>query len=179
MRFDERLSICTDSLKRCGKRIHGTDAYQRHCAGLTLLSCSAAFALTRGFAVGWGAPCAVRKHGLQYSFYVSVICNPCGLRDGGRCLIHGWHFAYPRLRTCNAWRHIFLLQALQNIRLNTGLLLCSVEFPDDKRTISELSPYHCQKAMERALRLAKLPTNNHPEHLKFAALRQFTSSLRL
>ena len=33
--------------------------------------------------------------------------------------------------------------------------------------------------MERALRLAKLPTDTHPEHLKFAALRQLTPSLRL
>ena len=35
--------------------IHGTDAYQRHCAGLTLLSCSAALALTRGFVGAWSA----------------------------------------------------------------------------------------------------------------------------
>ncbi len=33
--------------------------------------------------------------------------------------------------------------------------------------------------MERALRLAKLPTDTHPENLKFAALRQLTPSLRL
>lgn len=33
--------------------------------------------------------------------------------------------------------------------------------------------------MERALRLAKLPTDPHPEHLKFAALRQLIPALRL
>ena len=67
--------------------------------------------------------------------------------------------------------------------VNGKVLGYTAEFPDDKRTIlyfdTEQSPYHCQKVMERALRLAKLPTDTHPEHLKFAALRQLTPSLRL
>lgn len=67
--------------------------------------------------------------------------------------------------------------------VNGKVLGYTAEFPDDKRTIlyfdTEQSPYHCQKVMERALRLAKLPTNTHPEHLKFAALRQLTPALRL
>ena len=67
--------------------------------------------------------------------------------------------------------------------VNGKVLGYTAEFPDDKRTIlyfdTEQSPYHCQKVMERALRLAKLPTDIHPENLKFAALRQLTPSLRL
>ena len=66
--------------------------------------------------------------------------------------------------------------------VNGKVLGYTAEFPDDKRTIlyfdTEQSPYHCQKVMERALRLAKLPTDTHPENLKFAALRQLTPSLR-
>lgn len=67
--------------------------------------------------------------------------------------------------------------------VNGKVLGYTAEFPDDKHTIlyfdTEQSPYHCQKVMERALRLAKLPTDTHPEHLKFAALRQLTPALRL
>ena len=67
--------------------------------------------------------------------------------------------------------------------VNGKVLGYTAEFPDDKRTIlyfdTEQSPYHCQKVMERALRLAKLPTDIHPERLKFAALRQLTPTLRL
>ena len=67
--------------------------------------------------------------------------------------------------------------------VNGKVLGYTAEFPDDKRTIlyfdTEQSPYHCQKVMERALRLAKLPTDEHPERLKFAALRQLTPTLRL
>ena len=67
--------------------------------------------------------------------------------------------------------------------VNGKVLGYTAEFPDDKRTIlyfdTEQSPYHCQKVMERALRLAKLPTDVHPDNLKFAALRQLTPMMRL
>ena len=67
--------------------------------------------------------------------------------------------------------------------VNGKVLGYTAEFPDDKRTIlyfdTEQSPYHCQKVMERALRLAKLPTDVHPDNLKFAALRQLTPVMRL
>ena len=67
--------------------------------------------------------------------------------------------------------------------VNGKVLGYTAEFPDDKRTIlyfdTEQSHYHCQKVMERALRLAKLPTDVHPDNLKFAALRQLTPVMRL
>lgn len=67
--------------------------------------------------------------------------------------------------------------------VNGKVLGYTAELPDDKRTIlyfdTGQSPYHCQKVMERALLLAKLPTDVHPDNLKFAVLRQLTPVMRL
>lgn len=67
--------------------------------------------------------------------------------------------------------------------VNGQVLAYTADFPDDKRNIlyfdTEQSAYHCKKVMERALSLAGLPTDSHPETLKFAALRQLTPTLRL
>lgn len=66
---------------------------------------------------------------------------------------------------------------------NGDVLRYIAEFPDDKRTIlyfdPEQSPHHCQRVMKRALRLAGLPVDRHPENLIFAQLRAITPDLRL
>lgn len=67
--------------------------------------------------------------------------------------------------------------------VNGKVLGYTAEFPDDKRTIlyfdTEQSPHHCQRVMKRALRLAGLPVDRHPENLIFAQLRAITPDLRL
>ena len=79
---------------------------------------------------GWMG-CALRCAEAWPPILILRVCDmqPLRVEGWGALPIHWWHFAYPRLRTCNAWRHIFLLQALQNIRLNTGLLLCAPLVP--------------------------------------------------
>ena len=67
--------------------------------------------------------------------------------------------------------------------INGECLRYVVEFPDDKRTIlyfdTEQSPYHCQKVIRRALELAHLPIDKHPDNLIFAQLRAHTPDMRL
>lgn len=57
------------------------------------------------------------------------------------------------------------------------------EFPDDKRTVlyfdTEQSPYHCQKVIRRAIELADLPTDRHPDNLFFSQLRAQVPDTRL
>lgn len=59
--------------------------------------------------------------------------------------------------------------------VNGQVLEYQASFPESKRTIlyfdTEQSPYHCQLVMQRILKLAKLPIDREPEHLKFSHLR--------
>ena len=59
--------------------------------------------------------------------------------------------------------------------VNGQVLEYRASFPECKRNIlyfdTEQSPYHCQLVMQRILRLAGLPINREPEHLKFSHLR--------
>lgn len=59
--------------------------------------------------------------------------------------------------------------------VNGQVLEYKASFPESKRTIlyfdTEQSPYHCQLVMQRILRLAELPIDREPEHLKFSHLR--------
>lgn len=59
--------------------------------------------------------------------------------------------------------------------VNGQVLKYKASFPESKRNIlyfdTEQSPYHCQLVMQRILRLAGLPINREPEHLKFSHLR--------
>ena len=59
--------------------------------------------------------------------------------------------------------------------INGKVLEYQASFPESKRTIlyfdTEQSPYHCQLVMQRILKLAKLPIDREPEHLKFSHLR--------
>ena len=78
----------------------------------------------------------------------------------------------------------FNVSAILAAALTNGEVLRYIaEFPDDKRTIlyfdTEQSPHHCQRVMKRALRLAGLPVDRHPENLIFAQLRAITPDLRL
>ena len=57
------------------------------------------------------------------------------------------------------------------------------EFPSDKRCIlyidTEQGRHHCQKVLNRILRLANLPANIDPENLKLLALRKYSPEERL
>ena len=59
--------------------------------------------------------------------------------------------------------------------VNGQVLEYQASFPESKRTIlyfdTEQSPYHCQLVMQRILKLAKLPIDREPEHLRFSHLR--------
>ena len=59
--------------------------------------------------------------------------------------------------------------------VNGQVLEYKASFPKSKRTIlyfdTEQSPYHCQLVMQRILRLAGLPIDREPEHLRFSHLR--------
>ena len=59
--------------------------------------------------------------------------------------------------------------------VNGQVLEYKASFPESKRTIlyfdTEQSPYHCQLVLQRILRLAGLPIDREPEHLKFSHLR--------
>lgn len=59
--------------------------------------------------------------------------------------------------------------------INGQVLEYRASFPESKRTVlyfdTEQSPYHCQLVMQRILRLAGLPLDQQPEHLKFSYLR--------
>jgi hypothetical protein len=59
--------------------------------------------------------------------------------------------------------------------VNGQVLEYKASFPERKRTIlyfdTEQSPYHCQLVMQRILRLAGLPIEREPKHLKFSHLR--------
>lgn len=69
------------------------------------------------------------------------------------------------------------------VLMNGEVLRYVAEFPDDKRTIlyfdTEQSPYHCQKVIRRALQLAGLPLDRHPDNLIFAQLRAQVPDTRL
>lgn len=59
--------------------------------------------------------------------------------------------------------------------INGQVLEYRASFPESKRKIlyfdTEQSPYHCQLVMQRILRLAGLPIDREPEHLRFSHLR--------
>lgn len=59
--------------------------------------------------------------------------------------------------------------------VNGQVLDYRASFPESKRTIlyfdTEQSPYHCQLVLQRILKLAGLPIDQEPEHLKFSHLR--------
>ena len=59
--------------------------------------------------------------------------------------------------------------------INGQVLEYRASFPELKRNIlyfdTEQSPYHCQLVMQRILRLAGLPIDREPEHLRFSHLR--------
>ncbi len=59
--------------------------------------------------------------------------------------------------------------------VNGQVLEYKASFPESKRNIlyfdTEQSPYHCQLVIQRILRLAGLPIDKEPEHLKFSHLR--------
>lgn len=59
--------------------------------------------------------------------------------------------------------------------VNGQVLEYKASFLESKRNIlyfdTEQSPYHCQLVMQRILRLAGLPIDKEPEHLKFSHLR--------
>ena len=59
--------------------------------------------------------------------------------------------------------------------VNGQVLEYQASFPESKRTIlyfdTEQSTYHCQLVMQRILKLAKLPIDREPEHLRFSHLR--------
>lgn len=59
--------------------------------------------------------------------------------------------------------------------INGQVLEYRASFPESKRNIlyfdTEQSPYHCQLVMQRILRLAGLPIDREPEHLRFSHLR--------
>lgn len=70
----------------------------------------------------------------------------------------------------------FNVSAIVAAALTNGECLgYSAEFPDDKRTVlyfdTEQSPYHCQKVIRRAIELAGLPTDQHPDNLFFLAVK--------
>lgn len=67
--------------------------------------------------------------------------------------------------------------------MNGEVLRYAAEFPDNKRKVlyfdTEQSPYHCQKVIRRAMQLAGLPFDRHPENLIFAQLRAHVPDIRL
>ncbi len=67
--------------------------------------------------------------------------------------------------------------------MNGEALRYVAEFPDNKRMVlyfdTEQSPYHCQKVIRRAMQLAGLPLNCHPDNLIFAQLRAQVPDTRL
>lgn len=78
----------------------------------------------------------------------------------------------------------FNVSAIVAAALTNGECLgYSAEFPDDKRTVlyfdTEQSPYHCQKVIRRAIELAGLPTDQHPDNLFFSQLRAQVPDTRL
>ncbi|MCD8032495.1 MAG: AAA family ATPase [Bacteroides sp.] len=66
---------------------------------------------------------------------------------------------------------------------NDEVLRYAVELPENKHKIlyvdTEQRPYHCQKVILRALRLAGMSTDHHPENLEFLTLRQYTPEVRI
>ena len=78
----------------------------------------------------------------------------------------------------------FNVSAILAAALTNGEVLRYIaEFPDDKRNIlyfdTEQSPHHCQRVMKRALQLAGLSLDSHPDNLFFAQLRALTPDVRL
>lgn len=78
----------------------------------------------------------------------------------------------------------FNVSAIVAAALTNGECLgYSAEFPDDKRTVlyfdTEQSPYHCQKVIRRAIELAGLPSDRHPDNLFFSQLRAQVPDTRL
>lgn len=69
----------------------------------------------------------------------------------------------------------FNVSAIVAALVNGQVLEYKASFPESKRNIlyfdTEQSPYHCQLVMQRILRLAGLPIDKEPEHLKFSHLR--------
>lgn len=78
----------------------------------------------------------------------------------------------------------FNVSAIVASALSDGRVLhYSSEFPSDKRCIlyidTEQGRHHCQKVLNRILRLANLPTDIDPENLKLLALRKYSPEERL
>jgi hypothetical protein len=78
----------------------------------------------------------------------------------------------------------FNICAIVAAALTNGTVLnYRASLPDGKRKIlyvdTEQSPYHCQKVLNRIVRLAGYPENQHPETLDFLSLRRYTPIIRL
>ena len=78
----------------------------------------------------------------------------------------------------------FNVSAIVASALSEGRVLhYSSEFPSDKRCIlyidTEQGRHHCQKVLNRILRLANLPADIDPENLKLLALRKYSPEERL
>lgn len=67
--------------------------------------------------------------------------------------------------------------------VNGTILQYRANLPPEKRTIlyidTEQSKYHCQKVLDRILRLAGLPTDEKAEGIIFISLRKFTPQQRI
>jgi hypothetical protein len=67
--------------------------------------------------------------------------------------------------------------------INGEILQYEANFPKSKCVVlyfdTEQSPYHCHKVISRILRLAGLPSDRHPDNLKFSSLRAFNPQHRL
>ena len=78
----------------------------------------------------------------------------------------------------------FNVSAIVASALSEGRVLhYKSEFPSDKRCIlyidTEQGRHHCQKVLNRILRLANLPADIDPENLKLLALRKYSPEERL
>lgn len=78
----------------------------------------------------------------------------------------------------------FNVSAIVASALSSGTVLrYNSDFPEDKRSIlyvdTEQGRHHCQKVLERILRLAHLPEDVDPKNLRVLALRKYTPEMRL
>lgn len=77
----------------------------------------------------------------------------------------------------------FNVCAIVAAALSNGTVLRYVaELPDSKRKIlyvdTEQSPFHCGRILNRIIRLAGLPPQEHPENLEFLVLRRYAPKTR-
>lgn len=66
---------------------------------------------------------------------------------------------------------------------NGSVLNYRAKLPEDKRRIiyfdTEQARYHCRKVLQRIVKLANLPEDEHPDNLDFVCLREYSPTLRL